>query len=140
MDKFFFLTSNKICWCLHCKCVNVSLCMCFQIFWLNFYWNIFYSFLPHSKDLNNKCLFFAFIYSRQDLQSLHLLLWSILARLSAILDSELEVNLKLSINFSFYVIVLSFSSSFFIGTEKVMHFSVFSPKHSNCPQIFLPTL
>ena len=39
------------------------------------------------------------------------------------------MNLKLSINFIFYVIFLSF----LIGTEKVIYFSVFSPKHANCP-------
>ena len=47
------------------------------------------------------------------------------------LDSEVDINLKLSINFSLYVIVLPLSSSFLIGTEKVIYFSVFSPKHSN---------
>ena len=44
-------------------------------------------------------------------------------------DSEVDINLKLSINFSLYVIVLPLSSSFLIGTEKVTYFSVFSPKH-----------
>ena len=47
------------------------------------------------------------------------------------LDSEVDINLKLSINFSLYEIVLLLSSSFLIATEKVMYFSVFSPKHSN---------
>ena len=32
-----------------------------------------------------------------------------------------------------YVVVLLLSSSFLIGTEKVIYFSVFSPKHSNWP-------
>ena len=32
-----------------------------------------------------------------------------------------------------YVIVLLLSNSFLIGTEKVIYFSVFSPKHSNWP-------
>ena len=41
------------------------------------------------------------------------------------------MNLKLSINFILYVIVLPLSSSFLIGTEKVINFSVFSPKHSS---------
>ena len=59
------------------------------------------------------------MYSRQDLQYFHLLLRSPSTNLSARLNSELDVNLKLSINLIFYVIVLSFSSSFCIGTEKV---------------------
>ena len=46
-------------------------------------------------------------------------------------DNETDINLKLSINFSLYVAVLPLSSSFLIGTEKVIYFSVFSPKHSN---------
>ena len=45
-------------------------------------------------------------------------------------------NLKLSINLILFVIVLPFSFSFFIGTEKVIYFSVFSPRHSNCPWTF----
>ena len=46
-------------------------------------------------------------------------------------DNETDINLKLSINFSLYVIVLPLSSSFLTGTEKEIYFSVFSPKHSN---------
>ena len=48
-------------------------------------------------------------------------------------DNEVDINLKLSRNFSLYLIVLLLSSSFLIGTEKVIYFSVFSPKHSNQP-------
>ena len=63
------------------------------------------------------------------------------AKLSRRLDYELDMNLKLSINFILYDIstILSLSSlSIFLicyltGTEKVMYFFVFSPKHSNCP-------
>ena len=71
--------------------------------------------------------------SREDLQSMHLLQWNPSDKLSTRLDSEVDINLKLSINFSLYVIVLPLSSSFLIGTEKVIYFSVFSPKHSNWP-------
>ena len=39
----------------------------------------------------------------------------------------------LSINFMLYVIDLPLSNPFLNGTEKVIYFSVFSPKHSNCP-------
>ena len=48
-------------------------------------------------------------------------------------DNEVDINLKLSRNFSLYLIVLLLSSSFLIGTEKVIYFSVFSPEHSNQP-------
>ena len=47
------------------------------------------------------------------------------------LDHELDINLMLSINLNLYVIVLPLSSYFLIGTEKVIYFSVFSPKDSN---------
>ena len=64
---------------------------------------------------------------------MHLSQWIPSDKLSTRLDSEVDVKLKLSINFSLYVIVLLLSSSFLIGTEKVIYFSVFSPKHSNWP-------
>ena len=54
-------------------------------------------------------------------------------KLSARLHSESVINLKLSINFSLYVITLLLSSSFLIGTEKVMYFAVFFPKQSTLP-------
>ena len=50
-------------------------------------------------------------------------------------DNLLRINLQLLISFHLYVIVLSLSSScsFLIGTEKLIYFSIFSPKHSNSP-------
>ena len=54
-------------------------------------------------------------------------------KLSARSDNVLCINLQLSINSILYVITLLLSFSFLIGTEKVMYFSVFSPKHSNWP-------
>ena len=54
-------------------------------------------------------------------------------KLSTRFDNEDDINLKLSINFIFYVFILPLSSSFLNGTEKVTHFCVFSPKHSNWP-------
>ena len=54
-------------------------------------------------------------------------------RLSTRLDNELDINLKLSIKFILYVILLPFSSSFFISTEKVIYFSAVFPRHSNFP-------
>ena len=59
------------------------------------------------------------------------------AKLSTRLDNELDINLKLSIDFILYDIftILSLPSlsifviCFLIGTEKVISFSVFSPKH-----------
>ena len=46
-------------------------------------------------------------------------------------DNLLDINLKLSKNFTLYVVVLPLSSSFLIGTEKAIYFPAFSPKHSN---------
>ena len=57
--------------------------------------------------------------------------FTITYKLSTSFDNEIDINLRLSINSSFYVILLPLSSSFLIGNEKVIYFSVFSPKHSN---------
>ena len=62
---------------------------------------------------------------------MHLSQWNPSDNLSTRLDSEVDINLKLSIKFSLYVTVLLLSSSFLIGTEKVIYFSVFSSKHSS---------
>ena len=40
-------------------------------------------------------------------------------------------------NFNLYEVVLPLSCSFLIGTEKVIYFSVFSPKHSKLPLNYL---
>ena len=61
-------------------------------------------------------------------------------KLSTRLDNEVDINLKLSINFNLYVIVLPLSSSLLIGTEKVIYFSVFSPKHSSWPWNYFASL
>ena len=58
-------------------------------------------------------------------------------KLSTRLDNELDLNIKLSINFILYIIVLPLSRSFLMGTENVIYFSVFSPKYSNYPSNFL---
>ena len=50
-------------------------------------------------------------------------------KLSTRLDSDVDMNLKLSMNFSLYVIVLPLSSFLLIGTENVIYFPLFSPKH-----------
>ena len=65
--------------------------------------------------------------------SLHLLhtLLQISDKLLTRLDNVLDINLKLSINFSLCVIVLSLLSSLLIGTEKITYFSVFFPRQSN---------
>ena len=52
-------------------------------------------------------------------------------KLSAKLDNEVDISLKLSINFILYVIVLPLSTPSLIGPEKVIYFSAFSPKQSN---------
>ena len=70
-----------------------------------------------------------FFLSMHVLQSLLL----ISDKLSTRSDNLLCMNLKVSINFNLYVTVLSLSCSFLTGTEKLIYFSVFSPKHSNSP-------
>ena len=50
-------------------------------------------------------------------------------KLSARSDNLPYINLKLSINVSLYVVALPLSWSFLTGTEKVIYFSVFLPKH-----------
>ena len=54
-------------------------------------------------------------------------------RLSTRLDNEADINLMLSINFSLYMVGLPFLCSFLTGAEKVIYFSVFSPKQSQLP-------
>ena len=63
-------------------------------------------FLLHFKQLNINALSLVNMYSKQDLQFLHLLLWSPSERLTTTVDDELYINLRLAINFILYVIVL----------------------------------
>ena len=60
------------------------------------------------------------------MHDLHSILLKIPDVLSTRFDNEPDINLKLSINLSLYVIVLPLLSSFLIGTEKVIYFSVLS--------------
>ena len=90
-------------------------------------------FLLHFKHLIMNDLSIIFIYSRQDLQHLHVLLLRSSAILSARLDSEPEINLKLSINFISYVANLLFFNSFCISTEKFMYFFLFCFRDLNYP-------
>ena len=67
--------------------------------------------------------------------------WIPSVKLSKSFANGLAINLALSINFdsSDILITLSlpslsiFVTCLFIGTEKVFHHFVFSPRHSNCP-------
>ena len=65
------------------------------------------------------------------MHDLHYLLLKISDVLSTRFDNESEINLKLSINLSLYVIVflspLLLITSFLIGTEKVIYFYILSP-------------
>ena len=54
-------------------------------------------------------------------------------KLSTKLASDVFINLKLSINFNLYAISLLLLFIFLSGTEKVIYFSVFSPKQSIFP-------
>ena len=70
------------------------------------------------------------LFSTHDLHSILLSFPDILSTRS---DNEVDINLKLSINLSFYAIVLPLSHSFLIGTEKVIYFSMFSPIQLSSP-------
>ena len=63
----------------------------------------------------------------------HTLLIQTPDKLSTRSDNEADINLKLSINLSLCVIVLSSSRFFLIHTEKVIYFSIFSPIQSSSP-------
>ena len=91
--------------------------------------NFFSIFLMHLKT--DKQLLIA-MYARSDLQFLHFSLWSLLAIFSARLDCEIYINFTLSMSFIMYVIALLFSFSF-IRINKIMYFSIYSPKHSKLP-------
>ena len=71
---------------------------------------------------------------------MHLSLWSPSDKLSTRLDNELDINLKLSINFSSYLIALPLSSSFLIGTKKCYIFLYFLPSIQVEHQILLVAL
>ena len=64
---------------------------------------------------------------------MYLSVWSLSESLSTRFDNELDINLKLSIIFILSLIDLALSNSFSIGTEKVIYYSLLSPKHLNCP-------
>ena len=66
------------------------------------------------------------------MHDLHSILLKIPDVLSTRFDNESDINLKLSINLSLYVIVL-LSHSFLIGTEKVIDFSILSPIQFSSP-------
>ena len=82
---------------------------------------------------------FTLSYSRKKSQYLHLILWIPSGRLSIRSDNEAAINFALSINFMLKYIVTTLSlislsiyvAYFFIRMAKVLHFSVFSPRHSN---------
>ena len=86
-------------------------------------------------------LFLTLSYSRKQAKSFHLILQIPSLRLSASFDNEVALNFKLSVNVFLRDIVktISFPSlsifvtSLSIGTEKVLYFSVFFLRHSNCP-------
>ena len=102
---------------------NVFIGKRFQIFLLSlhhiFSHNFFYTFEYQESSLTAT-------YSGQDLISLHLLLWSPLARSSARLECELAINFMLPINFILYVTASPFSFPFLSNTKNVIYFCVFS--------------
>ena len=60
------------------------------------------------------------------MHDLHYLLLKSRDVLSTSFDNEFDINLKPSINLTLYVTVLPLLSSFLIGTEKVIKFSILS--------------
>ena len=67
------------------------------------------------------------------MHDLHSILLKVPDTLSKSSDNEVNINLKLSINFRLCVIVLPLSHSFLIGTEKGIYFSKFSPVQLSSP-------
>ena len=90
---------------------------------------MFFTILLHSKHLKINWLSLKDILSSLDLQSVNLLLWILSNEFLTCFDNEVDIYLKLSINFNLHVIFLPLSSFFLIGTKKVIYFSVFSPKN-----------
>ena len=84
-------------------------------------------------------LLLTFLYSRKQLQFLHLRLWIPPFKLSTRFDSDVAINPILFMNFILYdinsVVLLLFlpifTTSFFIGMGKVLYFSLFSAIQSN---------
>ena len=117
MDKFLFLTSKKK---LLVSCLENS----------NVFLNFFFSFssgsieksLLQDEQLCSIKLLLIFLYSRKQLQFLHLRL-CIPVKLSARLDSDVDINLMQSMNFILYDInllvllpsLLIFTNSFLLG-------------------------
>ena len=67
------------------------------------------------------------------MHDLHSILLKIPDVLSTRFDNKLDINLKLSINLILYVICLPLLSSFLIGKEKAIYFSVLSPIQLTSP-------
>ena len=67
------------------------------------------------------------------MHDLHSMVLKIPDKISASSDNEVDINLKLSINFSLHEIVLPSPHSFLTGTEKVIYFSIFSPIQLSLP-------
>ena len=80
------------------------------------------------------------MYSRQDLQSLHLLLRILSERLSARLYNELDIKLKLAIYFILHVIFLLFSSFYLLILKKLYTFLCFPTGIQIVRQIILLAL
>ena len=117
MNKFLFLTSKKK---LLVSCLENS----------NVFLNFFFSFssgsieksLLQDEQLCSIKLLLIFLYSRKQLQFLHLRL-CIPVKLSARFDSDVDINLMQSMNFILYDInllvllpsLLIFTNSFLLG-------------------------
>ena len=87
----------------------------------------------HFRDLNINDPSLTVMYSRSNMQSLYLSLWIPSARLSARLDSELDIDFTLSVNFSFVCYCLAIFIFFFAWHQKGNVLLRVSPRHSIFP-------
>ena len=94
---------------------------------------LFLWFLLHFRQLNTNNSSLVDMYSRQDLQSVHLSLWNPSARLSTRLDNGIDINSK-AISKLYFVCncLTTFKLLFYSYWKRYALFCVFS-LHSKCP-------
>ena len=127
IDKHFSAVCDKTCYCIHHRTD-----LCFQNSLKNFHQIFLISFVAlHTLHIWVSCIhiltYKLCIYLFADFADLFIFFVR--------LDRKLVLNLTLSIDLVLYFIVLRFFYCF-IGTKKIMYFSPFSLRHSNCPLNF----
>ena len=120
--------------------INLMVCLKNSNVFFNFFFNSSSSLIENLYwQLYSIKLLLTFLYSRKQLQFLHLRLWIPPFKLSTRFDSDVAINPILFMNFILYdinsVVLLLFlpifTTSFFIGMGKVLYFSLFSAIQSN---------